>query len=140
MILFFDTNVIIDILGNNRPGTEASRKVFRLCEEGFLGATASVLSMVNMRYILRKELDVEGYWKAYHILEKTMTFINLTKENLDESEGLGFRDTEDALQAIAAERAGATHIITWNKRDFQGAEVTAVTPEEFLKEIVVGGL
>ena len=41
----------------------------------------------------------------------------------------------DAQILALAEQHHATHLITWNKKDFEGrTQVTVVTPEEFLAE------
>ena len=46
---------------------------------------------------------------------------------------MNFRDYEDALQNVCAERMKADYIITRNKRDFAGSKVPAFSPEEFLE-------
>jgi hypothetical protein len=45
---------------------------------------------------------------------------------------LGWDDFEDAVQAAAALKAKATHLITRNPRDFAGLAIPVLTPEEFV--------
>lgn len=49
----------------------------------------------------------------------------------------GFRDFEDCLQDKCAATISADYIITRNVKDFERAEVRAVTPDEF-REIING--
>lgn len=46
----------------------------------------------------------------------------------------GFRDTEDAMQAVVAEALAADVIITRNIADFGASTIPARTPEDFLSE------
>ncbi|MHB1515859.1 MAG: hypothetical protein ACYCVY_09165 [Acidiferrobacteraceae bacterium] len=47
---------------------------------------------------------------------------------------LNRRDFGDAVQAAAALRAKATHLITRNPRDFAAPGIPVLTPEEFLRK------
>lgn len=46
-----------------------------------------------------------------------------------------FRDFEDCLQDRCAQGIGAGYIITRNVADFNGSEIPAITPEDFLRVI-----
>ena len=47
-----------------------------------------------------------------------------------------FKDFEDCLQDRCAKSVGAEYIITRNVADFNGSEVPAISPEEFLAVIL----
>ena len=51
---------------------------------------------------------------------------------LSSARALGFADYEDAVVAMAAQKARCAYIVTRNVRDFQSAPVPAVTPAEFM--------
>ena len=67
MKVLIDTNILLDVLCN-RPGlAEASKKVWELCEIGKLDGLVCALSMVNISYIMRKQLTPE---RVKEILEQ----------------------------------------------------------------------
>jgi len=45
---------------------------------------------------------------------------------------LGWRDFEDAVQAVAAAQCQADYLVTRNPRDFKQSLVPVITPIEFL--------
>lgn len=67
MKVLIDTNVILDVLCNRLPFVEDAQKVFRLCEVNKITGYISALSIPNIIYIMRKELDAD---KISDILEK----------------------------------------------------------------------
>ncbi len=131
MKVLIDTNVILDILCNRLPFVEDARKIFRLCEVNKITGYISALSIPNIVYIMRKELDAD---KISDILEKLsliFTIADLKSSDLTKAAKLGFDDYEDALQSVCASRIKADFIITRNIKDFSYSKVAAVKPSEF---------
>lgn len=132
MKALIDTNVILDVLCDRAPFAEDAQTVFRMCEvkrvEGFISA----LSVPNIIYIMRKELDTE---KISDILEKlTLIFkiADLKGSDLKNAVRLGLADYEDDVQSVCAQRIGADVIVTRNIKDFSGSKVMAITPSELI--------
>ena len=48
---------------------------------------------------------------------------------------LGWPDFEDAVQAAAASKVKATHLVTRNPRDFKTLPIEVLTPEELLHSL-----
>lgn len=46
-----------------------------------------------------------------------------------------WRDYEDAVQSVTAERINADYIITRNTKDFQDSKVRELTPEEYFMNV-----
>ena len=67
MKLLIDTNVILDVLCNRPDFVEDASKIFKLCEIKKVDGYISALSVPNIVYIMRKELDSA---KIKEILEK----------------------------------------------------------------------
>lgn len=135
MKALIDTNVILDVLCDRAPFAEDAQTVFKMCEvkrvEGFISA----LSVPNIIYIMRKELDTE---KISDILEKlTLIFkiADLKGSDLKNAVRLGFADYEDAVQSVCAQRIGADVIVTRNIKDFSGSKVMAITPSELISRL-----
>ncbi|MDP1644228.1 MAG: hypothetical protein Q8K35_04035 [Thiobacillus sp.] len=51
---------------------------------------------------------------------------------LQQALALGWRDCEDAVQAVTAAQCQADFLVTRNPRDFRQSLVTVITPSEFL--------
>ena len=57
MKVLIDTNVILDMLCNRKEFVEDSLKVFKYCETNHITGYISAMSVPNIVYIMRKELD-----------------------------------------------------------------------------------
>ena len=133
MKAFIDTNLILDVLAERRPFYETSARIWELVESRDLKGYLSATSITDIFYILNRQLGPE---KAYHFVNKIMMVFDITsvsQADIRKALNLGFRDFEDALQAVCAKKIGAQYLITRNTEDFQQAEgVEVVDPETFL--------
>ena len=71
--VFFDTNVLIDVIARREPFYEDSAAVWTLAERGAITGLVSVLSFTNTFYIVRRLADLETARKALHLLSGTFT-------------------------------------------------------------------
>ena len=135
MKILVDTNVILDVLTERKPFAENAAKIFKLCEVKRIVGYISALSVPNIVYIMRKELDTERIAEVLRQLSLIFSFVDLKAADLIKASGLNFGDYEDALQSVAASRIHADYIVTRNVKDFNGSKVMAVKPEELLERI-----
>ncbi len=129
MIVLIDTNVIFDVIGKRQPHYAASNQILCFCRRRALLGAVAFHTVANVFY---------QYGKA------SLPFL---KERLLEDFSVhgasgaaiqdvlrwGLTDFEDALQAAAAQTAGASFIVTRNVKDFNFSRVPALSPQEFLK-------
>lgn len=132
MRALIDTNIILDVLCQRERFLENSSMVFKLCEMKKLDGVISALSIPNLVYIMRKELDHDAIKIVLQKLSLIFKIEDLKAADLLKAAVMDFKDYEDALQSICAERTNADFIISRNVKDFQNSSVKAVTPEEFL--------
>lgn len=135
MKVLIDTNVILDVLCGREEFLEASSKVWKYCEVNKLTGVISALSVPNIVYILRKELDPN---KTKEIIDRLLLIfdvVELTAEDLRKAAEMKTADYEDAVQMCCAERIKADFIVTRNIRDFVSSPVPAVKPSELLDRI-----
>lgn len=135
MKVLIDTNIILDVLCNRKDFVEESSKVFKLCEVKKIMGYISALSIANIVYIMRKELDTE---KVKEILEKlSLIFevVDLKADDLKRASSLDFKDYEAAIQSAQANRIKANYIITRNIKDYNKSKVTAIKPSELIERI-----
>lgn len=135
MKILIDTNVILDVLCNREGFSEASSKVLKYCETGMINGCVSALSIPNIVYILRKELDPDKTKTVIDRLFMLFDIIELKPDDLKKAADMKLSDFEDAVQMVCAERINADFIVTRNIRDFSASKVTAVKPTELLERI-----
>lgn len=135
MKILIDTNVILDVLCNRKEFVEDSLKVFKYCEANQITGCISALSIPNIVYIMRKELDGEKVKEILTTLTSLFTVIDLRESDLTKAADLDFADYEDALQSVCATRAKVNYIVTRNIKDFKNSAVPAVKPSELFDRI-----
>lgn len=135
MKVLIDTNVLIDVLCEREKFLEDSRKVWKFCEVNHIEGYISAVSVPNIVYILRKELNPE---RTQEIIEKLFLIFkicDLKAEDLKKAAVMKHSDYEDALQMVCASRIKADYIVTRNIRDFLVSRVYALTPAELLERM-----
>lgn len=135
MKVLIDTNIILDVLCKRPAFYEDSAKIFKLCEVKKISGVISALSIPNIAYILRKELDAD---KTREILDSLMLIFSvadLKADDLKKAADMRFKDYEDAIQSACATRIKANYIVTRNIKDFSESKVTAIKPAELLDRI-----
>lgn len=135
MKVLIDTNIILDVLCGRQEFLEAAQKIFKLCEVKKIDGYISALSVPNIVYIMRKELDTEKIKTVLERLFLIFSVADLKAEDLKKAADLNFHDYEDALQSICASRIGAKYIITRNIKDFADSRVTAIKPSELFERL-----
>lgn len=135
MKVLIDTNIILDVLCKRQDFYEDSAKIFKLCEVKKISGVISALSIPNIMYILRKELDAD---KTREILDSLMLIFSvadLKADDLKKAADMRFKDYEDSIQSACATRIKANYIVTRNIKDFSESKVTAIKPAELLDRI-----
>lgn len=135
MKILIDTNVILDVLCNRKDFAEDSLRVFKYCETNQITGYISALSIPNIVYIMRKELDSEKIKDILTVLTSIFTVIDLRGTDLIKAADLDFSDYEDALQSVCASRTKVNYIVTRNIKDFKSSSVPAIKPSELLERI-----
>ena len=134
MKVLIDTNIMIDALTNRDGRSGFSATVIDLCAKQVIDGYVALHSISNMYYILRKQYsDAERrtILKRYNEILKVAEVGN---DVVDTSiNNTAISDYEDALQYACAETVGADYIVTRNIKDYEKAEIRAISPEELLK-------
>ena len=135
MKVLIDTNIILDVLCKRPDFYKDSAKVFKLCEVKRISGVISALSIPNIMYILRKELDSEKTKEILDNLSLIFSIADLKADDLKKAADMQFKDYEDAVQSACAARIKANYIITRNIRDFAMSKVAAIKPTELLERV-----
>ena len=134
MKVLIDTNIMIDALTNRDGRSGFSATVIDLCAKQVIDGYVALHSISNMYYILRKQYsDAERrtILKRYNEILKVAEVGNDVVDTAINNTAIS--DYEDALQYACAETVGADYIVTRNIKDYDKAEIRAISPEELLK-------
>ncbi len=135
MKVLIDTNIILDVLCDRAPFARDALKIFRLCEVNKITGYISALSVPNIIYIMRKELDPEKIGDILEKLSLIFTIADLKGTDLKKAVKLGFGDYEDAVQSVCAQRIKADFIVTRNVKDFSESKVPAIEPPGLISRL-----
>ena len=135
MVLLIDANIILDVLLNRPDVVKDSAMIWKLCETEQMKGYVSTLTFANLVYIMRKQLAPEKIEDVFHKLNLIFEFADFSVSDLTHAADLNWKDFEDAVQSVTAERIHADYIITRNVRDFSKSRVMAFTPPELLARI-----
>jgi predicted nucleic acid-binding protein len=135
MKLFWDTNVMLDFLGERDPFYISAAKIATLADKREVEIIASALSYATISYLLTK---YEGLEKTKDKLRKFKVISEICElDGVLIEKGLNseFSDFEDSLQYFSALRTNCDIIITRNGKDFKKSQIPIMTPDEFLNSI-----
>lgn len=135
MRVLVDTNVILDVLCNRKDFVMDALRVFQCCEAQRMTGYISALSIPNIVYIMRKELDPERIKEILHTLTMVFSVVELREGDLLKAAELPFGDYEDAIQSVCAARVRADYIVTRNGKDFANSIVPAIAPIDLLERL-----
>ena len=133
MKVLIDTNIILDVLCNRKDFVDDALRLFKYCETNQIVGCISALSVPNIVYIMRKELDGARIKEILTTLTSLFTVIDLRESDLIKAANSEISDYEDALQSACASRVKANYIVTRNIKDFRNSSVPAVKPSELFE-------
>lgn len=130
--VFFDTNIMIDIIGRREKFCYPSLQIMSLAERGLISVYVSAMSYATASFILGKEnkkMDIVNEFSKFSQLTISTPVDSQTIESSIKSE---FSDFEDAMQYFSALRENIDYIITRNKKDFNASGIPVFEPQEFI--------
>jgi len=130
--VFFDTNVLLDVLRQCEPFVRHAQPVWLLAERGRITGLVSTLSFSNIFYIVRRYTDAKTALKTLHLLRAAFTPVACDERMIDQALAARFADFEDAIQYFSARNAEADCIITRDAGHFGSAAIPVLTPAQFL--------
>jgi predicted nucleic acid-binding protein len=132
MIVFLDTNIILDIVLRREPFVEDSQALLALAERGALSASVSALTFNNLYYVARPRIGRAKSIKALAMLRDICAVVPLNGQIVNQAIDSSIGDFEDGTQYFSALHAQADYLITRNVKDFPGDDIPVLTPAAFL--------
>jgi len=135
MKVFYDTNVILDFLGQREPYYNNSRAVILLSAEEKLNGITGAGAVTDIYYIIKRNIKNEKQTlKSVTDLLNILTLVDTKAQDIQTALSLNMADFEDAVAAATALREKVDYIITRNLKDFAKSPVPAIAPADFLKK------
>lgn len=136
MKIVFDTNVILDVIGEREPFVDASTEAMATIRREDIVGALTANTITDLYFLLEKRKMTPAMIKdALMNLMDALEVLDTTKELCL----LAFRspvsDFEDAVLVESAKRWSADFIVTRNTSDFTASSVEAITPTELLSRV-----
>lgn len=132
MKLFVDTNVVLDVLAQRQPWFDDSAHVLAHIEQGRATGHIAAHTVTTLHYLLARHLTPQKTAAALIDLTALLHIEPVDHLILQQALTLGWRDFEDAVQAVTAAQCQADYLVTRNPRDFKQSLVPVMTPAELL--------
>jgi predicted nucleic acid-binding protein len=134
--IFVDTNILVDLIADRRPFSKFAIQFFSKAEERKVTLYTSSHSIATTHYLLKKYIDEKELREVlYQILEYVQVVAidhDVVKKGLKSKH----KDFEDAIQIISAYSVEKLDcIVTRNIKDFKGAEIPVLSPDELAKHL-----
>lgn len=136
MILFLDTNVLLDVLiVNGRPSRPFSLSVFKMAKEGKVSAIITTQSIIDAAYVFSNMSsgEIASFKEAMKKILSFVSVVPIEKEEIEMANSCTIEDYEDACQIAAAILGPCNVIITGDKKFKSYTDFPIYTPEDFCK-------
>ena len=130
--VFFDLNILLDVLQERQPFYEASSRLLAYAETKRINGWIAAHSVTTLYYMIAKDQSPD---QARVVLTRLLQFLHVAavdQSTIEQALNLPYRDFEDAVQAIAAVQIKAACLITRNVKDFQPALLPIFQPADLL--------
>ncbi|WP_026777972.1 PIN domain-containing protein [Polaribacter sp. Hel_I_88] len=133
--VFFDTNVMLDFLGERKLFYETASKLITLSERGSFRIVVSPVSFVNTNYILSKYENSKAALEKIGKFKVICQVSRIDSMMIEKSLQSSFTDFEDAVQYFSALDFGCEIIITRDSKGFKKSTIPVMSPDEFLNSL-----
>jgi predicted nucleic acid-binding protein len=134
MKVYFDTNIVIDVLEKRQPFFKDSYTIFLMAAKREIEGIISASAITDIYYIVRKSKKSKKDALAAVIdLFNILTIVDTSSGDIHFAAVSEITDFEDAVNAAAAKREGAGYIVTRNTGDFIKSPILPILPENLLR-------
>ena len=124
--VFFDTNVVLDVLLAREPWREAAERLWRACDEGRATGYLAATTLTNIFYVARKQKNATEARAAIALLLEAFDVVAVDRLVIAAALALNGPDFEDDVQIACAQAVAADVIVTRDPAGFARAAPTRV--------------
>jgi predicted nucleic acid-binding protein len=133
--VFFDTNIVLDVLTDRQPFADASCAAWAAIEERRCVGLVSAITMTTVFYITRKCCTKAAARAAITTILDVFTVIATNETIIRRGIHLPLDDFEDAVQYATAMVSKADVILSRNVGDFPKQGIPVLTPATWLAQL-----
>jgi predicted nucleic acid-binding protein len=134
--VFVDTNILVDLIADRRPFSKFAIQIFSKAEERKIKLYTSSHSIATTHYLLKKYIDEKELRDVLHNILYYLNIVAIDQDVIKKGLKSKHKDFEDAIQIISAYSIEKLDcIVTRNIKDFKGAEIPVLTPDELIKHL-----
>ncbi len=134
MKVFYDSNVVLDVLLNRTDFLSDSLTALKLSENRIVKGYISVVSITDIFYLVKKNLkDTDAAIEKLKTLLKIVSVAKADEKIAKKAINSGWKDFEDSVQYSVAKKANCKCIVTRNKKDYKLSDIPVYTPTEFIE-------
>lgn len=134
MKVFYDSNVVLDVLLNRIDFLSDSLTALKLSENKIVKGYISVVSITDIFYLVKKNLkDTDAAIEKIKTLLKIVSVAKADEKIAKKAIDSGWKDFEDSVQYSVAKKANCKYIVTRNKKDYKFSDIPVYTPTEFIE-------
>lgn len=131
--VFVDTNILVDLITDRRPFSKFAIQIFSKVEERKIKLYMSSHSIATTHYLLKKYIDEKELRDILHNILDYLNVVAIDQDVIKKGLRSKHKDFEDAIQIISAYSIEKLDcIVTRNIKDFKGAEILVLTPDELI--------
>lgn len=138
MKLFFDVNVVLDVLTAREPWAHDSATAMSLLELEEMDGMIAAHAVTTIHYLVSRSGRNRANGAVLDLLH-LFEIASVDESSLAEALALEARDFEDAVQAVCAVRSGADCFVTRNPDDYRDFGMRVFTPTELLAYLEATG-
>lgn len=133
--LFFDTNVLLDVVLRRPVFSAASASAWALCETGAARGFVSAISLNNVHYVAAKFIGRDAALAAVRLILSVFAVVPLDAAILREAADVPHKDFEDDIQLASALRCGASCILSRDRAHYPPGILPVLAPADYLATI-----
>jgi len=130
--LLLDINVLLDVVLEREPWSEAASRLLSAIEAGKAEGFVAAHTLPTIFYVVAQIRDRATARVAVGDVLRIVDVVTVTKADFQQALAMAISDFEDAAQATAAIKIGADYLVTRNEKDFQSASVPTADPATVL--------
>jgi len=130
--LFFETNIMLDLLGERIPYYDSAVKIATLADKGEVTIFVSALSYATVSYFLAKYENREKSREKLRKFKVISDICPLDELIIEKGLNSNFADFKDALQNFSALHSGCNLLVTRNGKNFKESDLPVMTAQEYL--------
>jgi predicted nucleic acid-binding protein len=136
--ILLDTDVILDLFYDRKPFSDHAARLFSLCESKKVIGLITPVTCSNLYYVLKQTARHGKVVEKLNQLLMVINVLSMDGEVVLKALNSDFKDFEDALQNFSAVKAkNIDVIITRNVKDYRNSELGIMTPENYLKQLIL---